>query len=82
MTWQPKYVGPYTVVANGQAAVVAARNASPPFDCILMDCKMPVLGGAVHVESIKILLKSAYGVFNQRFELSYHKLLSTLAINF
>jgi CheY-like chemotaxis protein len=34
-----------TVVDNGEAAVHAALHASPPFDCILMDCNMPVLDG-------------------------------------
>jgi hypothetical protein len=34
-----------TVVDNGEAAVHAALHASPPFDCILMDCNMPILDG-------------------------------------
>ena len=34
-----------TVVENGKAAVEAALHASPPFDCILMDCNMPILDG-------------------------------------
>jgi len=34
-----------TVVENGEAAVHAALHAHPPFDCILMDCNMPVLDG-------------------------------------
>ena len=34
-----------TVVDNGEAAVHAALRAYPPFDCILMDCNMPILDG-------------------------------------
>jgi CheY-like chemotaxis protein len=34
-----------TVVDNGEAAVHAALHASQPFDCILMDCNMPILDG-------------------------------------
>jgi CheY-like chemotaxis protein len=34
-----------TVVANGEIAVHAALHANPPFDCILMDCNMPVCDG-------------------------------------
>ena len=34
-----------TVVDNGEVAVHAALHAYPPFDCILMDCNMPVCDG-------------------------------------
>jgi len=34
-----------TVVDNGEAAVHAALHAHPPFDCILMDCNIPIMDG-------------------------------------
>jgi len=34
-----------TLVDNGELAVHAALHAYPPFDCILMDCDMPVCNG-------------------------------------
>jgi CheY-like chemotaxis protein len=39
-----------TVVENGELAVHAALHTMPPFDCILMDCNMPILdGGACQI---------------------------------
>ncbi|MBF0461351.1 MAG: response regulator [Magnetococcales bacterium] len=34
-----------TVACNGQRALTLAREASPPFDAIFMDCEMPILNG-------------------------------------
>jgi CheY-like chemotaxis protein len=47
------------VVENGEAAVHAALHAHPPFDCILMDCNMPVLDGWGATREIRKLMAGA-----------------------
>jgi CheY-like chemotaxis protein len=41
-----------TFVSNGQEAIDAVRTADPPFDLILMDLQMPVMGG---IEATRII---------------------------
>eukprot|EP00959_Pyramimonas_sp_CCMP1952_P272893 5704638-Pyramimonas_sp.AAC.2 len=44
-----------TVVDDGQQAITAMKNSPDAFDCILMDCNMPMIDGCSATRAIRAL---------------------------
>ncbi len=52
---EKKFGCTYTLVENGQAAIDAFEDMGDSFDCILMDCEMPVVDGYAATKAIRDL---------------------------